>query len=153
MSLFQNSTLETVFRPFPGKARKTKNKEIEKKKSKDVRRVRAFPPKKKRKDGVESPLRVGNPKGQNLEKKPFLRSYTPHTTTQIKRHEIVPRVSTTLSFHFSTFLFYQGKKDYLLMPNPQNPWKRRRKYQNNQGNPLLKINQGNPQKPRKGKTG
>ena len=35
-------------------------------------------------------------------------------------------------------------KDFLSLPNPQNPWKRQRKYQNNQGNSLLKINQGNP---------
>ena len=55
----------------------------------------------------------------------------------------------TLSFHSLLFLFYQGKnlkftKDFLSLPNPQNPWKRQRKYQNNQGNSLLKINQGNP---------
>ena len=35
-------------------------------------------------------------------------------------------------------------KDFLSLPNPQNPWKRQRKYQDNQGNSLLKINQGNP---------
>ena len=30
-------------------------------------------------------------------------------------------------------------KDFLSLPNPQNPWKRQRKYQNNQGNSLLKF--------------
>ena len=54
-----------------------------------------------------------------------------------------------LSFHSLLFLFYQGKtlkftKDFLSLPNPQNPWKRLRKYQNNQGKSLLKMSQGNP---------
>ena len=44
-------------------------------------------------------------------------------------------------------------KDFRSLPNAQNPWKRQRKYQFNQGNSLLKINQGNPKKPRKGRTG
>ena len=35
-------------------------------------------------------------------------------------------------------------KEFFSLPNPQNPWKRQRKYQNNQGNSLPKINQGNP---------
>ena len=35
-------------------------------------------------------------------------------------------------------------KDLLSLPNPPNPWKRQRKPQNNQGNSLLKIDQGNP---------
>ena len=45
-------------------------------------------------------------------------------------------------------------KDFLSLPNPQNPWKRQRKYQDSQGYSLLKINQGNPLKtPRNGRTG
>ena len=50
--------------------------------------------------------------------------------------------------------FYPGKpqncqgfsvpaEDFLSQPNPQNPWKRKRKHQNNQGKSLLKIHQGN----------
>ena len=55
----------------------------------------------------------------------------------------------TLSFHSLLFSVLPRKnlkftKDFLSLPNPQNPWKRQRKYQNNQGNSLLKINQGNP---------
>ena len=45
------------------------------------------------------------------------------------------------------FLFYQGKtltltKDFCPLPNPLKPWKKQRKYTNNQGTSLLKINQG-----------
>ena len=36
---------------------------------------------------------------------------------------------------------YQG---FSPTAEPTNPWRRQRKYQNNQGNSLLKINQGNP---------
>ena len=54
----------------------------------------------------------------------------------------------TLSFHSLVFLFYQGKTSNLprisLTAEPTNQWKRQRKYQNNQGNSLLEINQGNP---------
>ena len=37
-------------------------------------------------------------------------------------------------------------KDFLPLPNTQNPWKRQRKHQFKQGNSLLKIYQGNPNK-------
>ena len=37
-------------------------------------------------------------------------------------------------------------KDFLSLPNPQNPWKRQRKHQINQGISMLKIYQGNPKK-------
>ena len=37
-------------------------------------------------------------------------------------------------------------KDFLCLPNPQNPWKRQRKHPFKQGNSLLKIYQGNPNK-------
>ena len=54
-----------------------------------------------------------------------------------------------LSFLSLIFLFYQGKtlkltKDFCLLPNPLKPWKKQRKSTNNQGNSLLKINQGIP---------
>ena len=54
-----------------------------------------------------------------------------------------------LSFHSLLFSVLPRKnlkftKDFLSLPNPQDPWKRQRKYQNNQGNSLLKVNQGNP---------
>ena len=54
-----------------------------------------------------------------------------------------------LSFRSLIFRFLSRKtlkftKDCLSLPKPQIPWKRKRKRQNNQGNSLSKINQGNP---------
>ena len=44
-------------------------------------------------------------------------------------------------------------KDFCPLPNPLKPWKNQRKRTNDQGNSLLKINQGIPEKARKGMTG
>ena len=60
-----------------------------------------------------------------------------------------PLLMTTLSFRSLIFRFLSRKtlkftKDCLSLPNPQIPWKRKRKRPNYQGNSLLKINQGNP---------
>ena len=45
-------------------------------------------------------------------------------------------------------------KDFLFPPHPQNPWKRQRKHQNNQGNSSSRVYQGNRRKkPRKRRTG
>ena len=65
---------------------------------------------------------------------------------------------TALSFLSLVFLVYQGEtlkliKDFFPLPNPRKPWKNQRKHRNNQGNSLLKINQGIPKKPRKGRPG
>ena len=58
-------------------------------------------------------------------------------------------IHQTLSFLSLIFLAYQGKplkltKDFCPLPNPLKPWKSQRKHRNNQGNSLLKINQGIP---------
>ena len=55
----------------------------------------------------------------------------------------------SLSFLSLVVLFYQGKppkltKDFPSLPNPLKPWKKQGKHPNNQGNSLLKFNQGNP---------
>ena len=59
--------------------------------------------------------------------------------------------SPTLSFLSLLVWFLPRKtpkftKDFLPLPNPQNPWKRQRKHLFKQGNSLLKIYQGNPNK-------
>ena len=67
--------------------------------------------------------------------------------------------ATSLSFLSLVFLILPRKnlkltKDFSPLPNPQKPWKNQRKRTNNQGNSLLKINQGmQRKKPRKGRTG
>ena len=53
----------------------------------------------------------------------------------------------SLVFWVKTFFIKENlkiTKDFLSLPNPQNPWKRQRKHQNNPGNPSLQIYQGNP---------
>ena len=56
-----------------------------------------------------------------------------------------------------SFRFHQGKprndQGFRSVQNPQNPWKRQRKHQNNQGNALLIILPWTKKNPRKGRTG
>ena len=75
----------------------------------------------------------------------ILHLYLPSTSRPMKWRTLSQR--PTLSFHSLVSCFtkenpqiYQG---FSLTAEPTNPWKRQRKYQNNQGNSLLKINQGN----------
>ena len=76
-------------------------------------------------------------KSRKRRKKAFFLRYpqmclNPHPVLPFLAFSVLPRKNLKFT------------KDFLSLPNPQNPWKRQRKYQNNQGNSLLKINQGNP---------
>ena len=70
----------------------------------------------------------------------FLPYQTPFLGYRVTKYPVLP----FLAFSVLPRKNLKFTKDFLSLPNPQNPWKRQRKYQNNQGNSLLKINQGNP---------
>ena len=65
---------------------------------------------------------------------------------QIRANCMKSRIPVLLFLGFLVFIKENRKitKDFLSLPNPQNPWKRQRKHQNNQENSSLQIYQENP---------
>ena len=80
------------------------------------------------------------PRGKNCRETIF----AAHLPRNYPRHGAISLSFRSLIFWFLSRKTLKFTKDCLSLPNPQIPWKRKRKRQNNQGNSLLKINQGNP---------
>ena len=86
------------------------------------------PPPHKNRGLVGGPLEIFNPGGRSW----FFSIFGPFPVLPFLDFSVSPRKNS------------QFTKDFCPLPNPLKPWESQRKRTNNQGNSLLKINQGIP---------